>query len=99
MQIVGSPDQTIERVACCVGSAGSLPFRLDLQPTDAIVTGEMRHHDVLAAIERGASVVLCEHTNTERGFLRIFARRLRQCLGADVAVALARADAEPLGVR
>ena len=63
---------------------------------DVLLTGEMGHHDVLAAVERGANVVLCEHTNTERGFLRIFARRLRQRLGKDVAVALARADAEPL---
>lgn len=83
----------VERVLLCAGAGGSVLAGRD---ADVLLTGEMRHHDVLAAVERGASVVLCEHTNTERGFLPILARRLRQHLGPAVAVALARADVEPL---
>ena len=83
----------VARVLLCAGAGGSVLAGRD---ADVLLTGEMRHHDVLAAVERGASVVLCEHTNTERGFLDVFARRLRRRLGKDVGVALARADAEPL---
>lgn len=31
----------------------------------------MSHHSVLDAVENGTTVVLCDHSNTERGFLRV----------------------------
>jgi len=81
--------------AVCPGSGGAV---LKAAPAELLVTGEMRHHDVLAANARGASVILCDHTNTERGYLPVLAARLRAALGAGVDVALARADREPLEV-
>jgi putative NIF3 family GTP cyclohydrolase 1 type 2 len=29
----------------------------------------MSHHETLAAVASGSSVILCNHTNTERGYL------------------------------
>lgn len=86
----------LRRVSVCAGAGGSV---LAGHVADAWVTGEMRHHDVLAATERGVSVFLCEHTNTERGYLPVFARKLRRVLGSAVEVAVARADREPLAAR
>ena len=63
---------------------------------DAYLTGEMRHHDVLDAKACGTSVILCEHTNTERGYLRIFRARLARALGRGVEVRVSRTDREPL---
>ncbi|KAJ3225067.1 hypothetical protein HK099_007442 [Clydaea vesicula] len=56
----------IKTVAICAGSGASvlLPVKADLY-----LTGEMSHHEVLAANANGTSVVLCEHSNTERGYL------------------------------
>ena len=34
---------------------------------DVFLTGEMSHHAVLAAVQTGTSVILTDHTNTERG--------------------------------
>jgi hypothetical protein len=36
---------------------------------DLIFTGEMTHHDALAAIEKGQVVISLFHSNSERGFL------------------------------
>jgi len=36
---------------------------------DLWITGEMSHHEALDAQQNGVSVLLCEHSNTERGFL------------------------------
>ena len=36
---------------------------------DLFFTGELSHHDALAATERGACVVTLFHSNSERGFL------------------------------
>ena len=84
----------VQRVCLCAGAGGSVLAQCS---ADVYLTGEMRHHDVLAAVERGTSVLLCEHTNTERGYLKVFARTLRRRLGRPVSVSVSRADAEPLG--
>jgi len=86
----------VRRVALCAGAGGSV---LGGRDADVYLTGEMRHHDVLAAVERGTTVVLCEHTNTERGYLPVFAQQLRTRLGRGVKVTIAGADAEPLRIR
>lgn len=67
-------------------------------PSDLYLTGEMRHHDLLALLARGSSVVLCEHSSSERGYLpRLRARLLAETDGA-VSVTLAEDDREPLRV-
>lgn len=60
-------DISISSVAICAGSGGSL-FR-DLDDVDLLFTGELSHHEALAAIESGKCVITLFHSNTERGFL------------------------------
>ncbi|CAG8698592.1 16951_t:CDS:2, partial [Racocetra persica] len=50
-------NKLISTVGICAGSA------------DLYFTGEMSHHDVLSALSKNTSVILCEHSNTERGYL------------------------------
>lgn len=56
----------VKTVAICAGSGSSV---LGPVSADLYFTGEMGHHDVLAALAKNTSVILCEHTNTERGYL------------------------------
>ncbi|KAJ1923704.1 hypothetical protein IWQ60_005698, partial [Tieghemiomyces parasiticus] len=62
----GADHEGIRTVAICAGSGASV---LTKSKADLFLTGEMSHHEVLAAIEDQTSVILCEHSNTERGFL------------------------------
>lgn len=84
----------LKRIAVCAGSGGSL-FE-PLRDVDLYVTGEMRHHDVLAKLAQGASVVLCEHSNTERGYLPRLADRLRQLTDGTAEILISTSDREPL---
>lgn len=60
--------------AVCGGSgSGVLPGC----PSGVYITGEMGHHEVLAAAHAGVSVILTGHSNCERGYLPVFAERLR----------------------
>lgn len=43
---------------------------LDNLDVDLLFTGELSHHEALAAVEQGRCVVTAFHSNTERGFLR-----------------------------
>lgn len=59
-------DIMISSVGICAGSGGSL---LRSCEADLIFTGELSHHEALAATELGKSVITLFHSNTERGFL------------------------------
>jgi len=64
----------VRRVGVCVGAGGSLLEQAG--GIDAFITGEMRHHDALAAVERGVAIFLAGHTQTERPYLREYRRRI-----------------------
>ncbi|MGP1345485.1 MAG: Nif3-like dinuclear metal center hexameric protein [Phycisphaerales bacterium] len=71
-------------IAVCPGSGASLLEHANLEPPVAgcFITGEMSHHQVLAAVERGITIILAGHTNTERGYLPTYAKRIRETLPA-----------------
>ena len=54
----------------------------------------MRHHDILNRVANGTSVILTDHTNTERGYLPILAERLRASLSVNIL--LSTVDTDPL---
>ncbi|KAK9470962.1 GTP cyclohydrolase 1 type 2/Nif3 [Dipodascopsis tothii] len=86
-------DAPVQGVALCAGSGGSVFSKLkprDKKFVDLWVTGELGHHELLAAHENGISVVICGHANSERGFL---AQAFKAQLEAQLAKSQA-ADAE-----
>ncbi|KKA28847.1 hypothetical protein TD95_000269, partial [Thielaviopsis punctulata] len=58
---------TVTSVAVCAGSGGDL---LRGSAAELWITGEMSHHEALAAMQAGRIVVTAFHSNTERTFLR-----------------------------
>ena len=58
----------------------------------------MSHHEVLDAVHNGTSVILCDHSNTERGFLKVFASELSSILNNAVSVQVSDLDADPLQI-
>jgi putative NIF3 family GTP cyclohydrolase 1 type 2 len=81
----------ISSIALAAGAGGGVVAKV---PADLYVTGEMRHHDVLQAVQCGTSVLLSEHTNTERGYLPLLRDQLVGMSGLSVQVS--REDASPL---
>lgn len=59
-------ESKINTIALCAGSGSSIFKGVE---ADLYLTGEMSHHEVLATVAKGSSVILCNHTNTERGYL------------------------------
>ena len=59
-------DIMISSVGICAGSGHEVLKDVD---ADLLFTGELSHHDALAATEKGKCVVTLFHSNTERGFL------------------------------
>lgn len=87
--------EEIRSLAVCAGAGGAVFERL--LHADLLLTGEMRHHAILAAVADGMSVVVTDHTNTERGYLPLLARVLQQRLDR-LKVTISRHDSDPLAV-
>jgi putative NIF3 family GTP cyclohydrolase 1 type 2 len=88
---------TIKDLAVCAGSGTSVFRALKRITPDLLLSGEMGHHDVLGAVQNGSIVILCEHTNSERGYLRDRLQPyLKAELPADVTVVCSEVDADPL---
>merc|ERR1712224_691024 len=58
----------VKSVAVCAGSGSSV---LSGVKADMFLTGEMTHHQILQANDNGTTVVLTDHSNTERGYLPV----------------------------
>lgn len=85
----------VKRIAVAAGSGGSV---LRSARADLWLTGELSHHDALLATARGAAVVLGEHSNTERGYLRVLQKRMAQAFPKILRIHVSRADADPFAI-
>jgi dinuclear metal center YbgI/SA1388 family protein len=89
-----TPPRAVRKLALCPGAGGSL--LKDAGPIDLFFTGEMRHHDVLAAVSRGTAVLLAGHSETERPYLRTYRKKLAALTGDAVSWLVSKADHAPL---
>lgn len=99
MQLATPDEETpITSIAVCAGSGGGV---IGGTKADMLVTGEMSHHEVLAKVASGQSVILANHTNTERGYLSaVLQPWLEKELNTDDEsgweVLVSKKDADPL---
>ncbi len=59
----------VQTIGLCAGAGGSVCDLAIDDGCEVFVTGEMTHHQVVAATARGCTVMLTGHTNSERGYL------------------------------
>ncbi|KAJ2716507.1 hypothetical protein H4R19_000606 [Coemansia spiralis] len=91
----------VSTVAICAGSGAAV---VGPAKADVYLTGEMGHHDLLAAVAKDTSCILAEHSNSERGYLRaVLAPRLQQELDADAAdapasIVVSDRDCDPVSI-
>ena len=95
---VAKPEGMASEVRAIAVAAGAGSSVLRGARADVLVTGEMSHHEVLAAVADGTAVVLAGHSNTERGFLRVLGERLTPEFGEALQVKVAESDRDPLAV-
>lgn len=86
---------TVSSVAVCAGSGSSVLRNVQ---ADLYVTGEMSHHDVLQAVYNGSNVILCEHSNTERGYMTVLKSKLQERLDSNTQIVISEVDMDPLKV-
>ncbi|MPC13293.1 NIF3-like protein 1 [Portunus trituberculatus] len=88
-------DTQVNSVAVCAGSGVSV---LRGASADLWLTGEMSHHEVLDATHGGSTVILVDHSNSERGFLKELQPTLHQLFEEKVNVLISQKDRDPLQI-
>ncbi|XP_041456856.1 NIF3-like protein 1 [Lytechinus variegatus] len=88
-------ESEVSTVGICAGSGASV---LKGVRADMFLTGEMSHHDILAATAEGTSVVICNHSNTERGYLHVLQGKLTSLFENTIKVFVSEKDRDPLQV-
>jgi putative NIF3 family GTP cyclohydrolase 1 type 2 len=92
--IVGRRRRTVRTAAVCAGSCGRIVNQVIAQKADLYVTGELKHHEAIAAQEAGLTCLCLSHSVSERFFLKKLHSRLQK-LAPDVRISVSRQDADP----
>ncbi len=77
LRFAGEPDRRVRRVAAVGGAGESLIPAALATGADVLVTGDLRHHAVLEALELGLALVDAGHHATEAAALPAWVERLR----------------------
>jgi len=73
-------DRPFRTIGVVPGSGASFIDLARSEGCDVFITGEMTHHEIVAARQSGISVLLAGHTNTERGYLPRLQDRIHDLL-------------------
>ncbi len=89
-------DDTIKVIAVGAGSGSKL---LNNCKADLIITGEFDHHEILHEMHRGVSLIVTDHSNTERLYYKYFRESFNQLLSKyneSVEILISEKDRDPL---
>ena len=92
--LVGDEKRLVRRAAVCAGSCGKIINSVIAAKADLYLTGELKHHQALAAQEAGLTCICLSHTVSERFVLKKFAGQLRKRLKG-MKVRISKKDADP----
>jgi putative NIF3 family GTP cyclohydrolase 1 type 2 len=92
--IVGDDKKLIKTAAVCAGSCGKMINLVIAQNADLYLTGELKHHQALAAKEANLTCICLSHTVSERFILKKFAKQLQKQL-KNVKISISKTDADP----
>ncbi len=92
--IVGPERRLVKTAAVCAGSCGKIINQVITQHADLYLTGELKHHQALAAQEAGLTCLCLSHSVSERFILKNLAQQLKKRL-REVTIRISKKDADP----
>jgi dinuclear metal center YbgI/SA1388 family protein len=92
--IVGDTNRKVRTAAVCAGSCGKIINSIIAAKCDLYVTGELKHHQALAAQEAGLCCLCLSHSVSERFIIKKLAQRLQKLIKT-VTITVSNNDADP----
>jgi putative NIF3 family GTP cyclohydrolase 1 type 2 len=92
--LVGDGNRMVRRAAVCAGSCGKIINSVIASNVDLYLTGELKHHEALAAQEAGLTCICLSHTVSERFMLKKLAGQLQNQIKG-IKINISKKDADP----
>ncbi len=92
--IIGDEKRLVKRAAVCAGSCGKIINLVIAAKADLYLTGELKHHQALAAQEAGLTCICLSHSVSERFILRKLAKQL-QSQTKQITIKISKKDTDP----
>jgi dinuclear metal center YbgI/SA1388 family protein len=92
--LVGDDKKTVKKAAVCAGSCGKIINSVIAAGADSYITGELKHHQALAAQEAGLTCICLSHTISERFILKKLAKQLQKPL-EETIIRISKQDKDP----
>lgn len=98
VRVYGAPDMSLRVLGCCSGAGGSELAEARALGADCFITGEIRHHEALDAVDSGVCVIEAGHYETENPVCEVLCTALQKKLDAlQYTVTVYRSQANPFG--
>ncbi len=98
VKVTGDPERSISKVALCGGSAMFFLEHAIKRGADVYLTGDVRHHGALDALDQGIAVVDAGHYGTEQVVIPVLADYIREKAkeaGEELTVVVSRIQTGP----
>ena len=92
--MIGEEKRLIKTAAVCAGSCGTIINSVIAQKTDLYLTGEIKHHQAIAAQESNLTCICLSHSVSERFMLKILAKQLQK-KAKQITFKLSKKDTDP----
>ena len=81
-RLYGAPDTAVHVLGCCSGAGGGEVALARALGADCFITGEIRHHEALDAVDGGACVLEAGHFETENPVCEVLRTALQNAADA-----------------
>jgi len=92
--IVGDAKRLVKTAAVCAGYCGKIINLVIAANVDLYLTGELKHHQALAAQQADLTCICLSHTVSERFMLRKLAKQLQEQI-KQVTIKVSKKDVDP----
>lgn len=92
--LVGDEKRLVRTAAVCAGSCGKIINSVIAAKVDLYLTGELKHHQALAAQQAGLTCICLTHSVSERFILKKLSKQLQKRT-KQVTIKISKKDADP----
>jgi dinuclear metal center YbgI/SA1388 family protein len=92
--LVGDEKRLVKKAAVCAGTCGTIINSIIAQKADLYLTGELKHHQALAAQEANLTCICLSHTVSERFMMKKLSKQLQKQLKGTI-IAVSKKDNDP----
>jgi dinuclear metal center YbgI/SA1388 family protein len=98
LRVIGKPEQKIRTVAIVTGSGSDFITDAVREKCDALVTGDMKYHQALHALDLGLAVLDVGHYPSEERYMPVLAKRLNKTfksLNWQIPIVVSKTGSDP----